>query len=202
MTTRILAFSDVHTDLSAIQALARRASNVDILVGAGDFGRQRTGLQPVIDAIGAIKRPTVLVCGNAETPDELRAAASPYAHITVLHGNAARINGVTFFGLGAAVPVTPFGSWSVDLTEEEATTLLAGCPEKPVLVVHSPPQGHCDITGAGEHMGSRAILECVQRCQPSFVFCGHIHDSWETTSQIGSSQIMNVGPRGVEVPVT
>ena len=44
----------------------------------------------------------------------------------MLHGSAVAIAGVTFFGLGGGVPVTPFGAWSYDFTEEQAANLLAG----------------------------------------------------------------------------
>ena len=38
----------------------------------------------------------------------------------MLHGSEVELQGVRFFGLGAAVPETPFGSWSYDLSEDDA----------------------------------------------------------------------------------
>ena len=48
--------------------------------------------------LAGIKRPFVLVPGNAESTDELRAAALP--GMTVLHGDQVEIDGVTIFGYG------------------------------------------------------------------------------------------------------
>jgi hypothetical protein len=69
------------------------------------------------------------------------------------------VRGVGFFGLGGAVPVTPFGAWSFDLAEEEAAALLAALPDRAVLVTHSPPLGHCDRDGSGRRLG--AVVGCV-----------------------------------------
>ncbi|MEL6330156.1 MAG: metallophosphoesterase [Planctomycetota bacterium] len=199
---RLLAFSDIHRDLNAVGALADLARDADLLVGAGDFATKRNGLQPVIDAIAAIGRPAVLVHGNGESEDELRQACRGYDNLCVRHGGSVELDGVTFFGLGAAVPQTPFGSWSVDLSEREAARLLAACPPDAVLVTHSPPLGHCDRASSGSPHGSSAILACVERTRPRLVLCGHIHDSWGETSRLGPTEICNLGPAGrlIELP--
>ena len=54
--------------------------------------------------------------------------------------------------LGAGIPVTPW-DWSFDLDDEAASEMLAACPEGALLVLHSPPRGHCDSAGAD---GARA----------------------------------------------
>lgn len=196
---KLLAFSDIHRDLDAVRALAERARDADVLVGAGDFATQRQGLGPVIDAIAALGPPAVLVHGNGESEDELREACAPYDHLHPLHGASIELGGRTFFGLGGGVPVTPFGPWSVDYTEAQAADLLAPCPRGAVLVTHSPPLGHADTTSGGESVGSRAILACVERAHPTHALCGHIHDSWGVTSRVGGTLVMNLGPRGVAI---
>ncbi|MCL4222406.1 MAG: metallophosphoesterase family protein [Phycisphaerales bacterium] len=196
---KILAFSDIHRDLGAVQAFAARARASDVLVGAGDFATRREGLQPVIEAIAALGRPTVLVCGNGESPDELQSACARHRHLHVLHASSVEIEAVTFFGLGGAIPPTPFGPWSVDFEEAQAEKWLSHCPRGCVLVTHSPAFGHCDRTPAGRHVGSHAVLACVQRCQPAFLFCGHVHDAWGSASTLGPTRLYNVGPRALQV---
>jgi Icc-related predicted phosphoesterase len=63
-------------------------------------------------------------------------------------------------------------------------------------VVHSPPRGHVDQSGAGDHLGSTAILEAIERTRPRLAVCGHIHESWGARSQVGPTQIANLGPSG------
>lgn len=196
---RILAFSDIHRDLGAIEAFATRVRASDVLVGAGDYATKREGLQPVIDAIAALQRTTVLVCGNGESPDELQSACARHEHLHVLHASSIMLQGVTFFGLGGAIPLTPFGQWSVDFDEAQAEKWLAHCPRGCVLVTHSPAFGHCDRTAAGKSVGSHAVLACVQRCQPTLVLSGHVHDAWGTSSTLGPTRLHNVGPRALHV---
>ena len=146
---KLLLFSDLHANARAAEAIARRASEFDVVIGAGDFGNARRDLRVTIDILKSIDHPSILVAGNNESTEELRDACRDWPSATVLHGNSVKVNGVTFFGLGGGVPVTPFGDWSYDLTEEQAASLLADCPERSVLISHSPPKGAVDVIVAG-----------------------------------------------------
>jgi Icc-related predicted phosphoesterase len=187
---RVLAFSDVHRDLGACRSLVERAVDADAVIGAGDFASVHRGLEEVVDALAAIQSPTVVVPGNNETEDALRAACAGWDAATVLHGEGVEIDGVPFFGLGAGVPVTPW-DWSFDLTDEEAEAKLAACPEGAVLVVHSPPKGHVD-----GGLGSEAVLRTIERAHPRIAVCGHIHQCWGQESRVGDTPVLNLGPAG------
>jgi Icc-related predicted phosphoesterase len=192
---RILAFSDLHRDLGRAASLVERSADADVVVGAGDFASVHDGLEETLGALAGIDKPTVLVPGNNETADALRAAASDWASAVVLHGEGATVAGREFFGLGAGIPVTPW-DWSFDLSDDEATEALAGCPEGAVLVLHSPPLGHCDVSGSGDHLGSAALAEAIGRVAPPLAVCGHIHESWGERSRIGDTVVANLGPDG------
>jgi Icc-related predicted phosphoesterase len=197
---RLLAFSDLHTDTAQAERLAEASADADVVVGVGDFASVHSGLEATIAALRPITKPTVVVPGNNETEDALRDACQGWENATVLHGQGTEIDGVVFFGLGAGVPVTPW-DWSFDLTEEEATEKLAGCPEGCVLAVHSPPRGHVDTSSGGEHLGSVAIVETITAKKPRLALCGHIHEAWEERSQIGPTEVINLGPGGITVDV-
>ncbi|MBM4183592.1 MAG: serine/threonine protein phosphatase [Gemmatimonadetes bacterium] len=193
---RLLLCSDIHCDLAAARRLVERSAEADVLVVAGDLGVMRTGLQKTVDVLASAACPAVLVAGNGESYEELSAACARWAGAHVLHGSGCTIEGVSFWGLGGAVPVTPFGPWSYDLPEEKAAELLAGCPPGAVLVTHSPPLGHVDLAG-GRHLGSRAVVETIERVWPRLVVCGHIHGCWTEESLVGDTRIVNAGPGGV-----
>lgn len=197
---RILAFSDLHQDLDGARSLAERSGDFDVVIGAGDFASVHRGLEETIDALASIETPTVLVPGNNETADALREAAAGWDAARVLHGETTEIGGVEFFGLGAGVPTTPW-DWSFDLTDEEAEEMLEACPHGAVLVVHSPPQGHCDRSSSGDHLGSHAILDAIARHEPPLAVCGHIHEAWGQRSRIGPTEIANLGPAGAEFEI-
>ena len=199
---KLLAFSDLHRDLDQAERLVERSSEADVVIAAGDFASVHEGLDQTIGALTAISAPTVLVPGNNETEDALRSACEGWKAATVLHGQAAEIDGTTFFGLGAGIPITPW-DWSFDLDEESASERLAACPEGAVLVVHSPPKGHCDQSSSGDHLGSEAILATIEAKQPRLAVCGHIHESWSAESEIGPTRVINLGPAGtpIELPL-
>lgn len=196
---KLLLCSDIHRDHDAARSLVERSSDVDVLVCAGDLAVMRQGLQPVVDILSAARCPAVLVPGNGESYEELDAACAAWDDGHVLHGSGCDVGGVSFWGLGGAVPVTPFGAWSYDFSEAQAGALLAGCPDGAVLVTHSPPYGHVDTTGGDEHLGSRAVMETIESARPRLVVCGHIHACWEQESALGGTRIVNAGPQGVEV---
>lgn len=192
---RILAFSDIHCAEAACRSLAARSGEFDLVIGAGDFASMHHGLEPTIEALAAIEVPTLLVPGNNETTEALREASAGWSAATVIHGETAEVGGITFFGLGAGIPTTPW-DWSFDLSEEEAEAELAGCPQGAVMVLHSPPYGHCDESSGGDHLGSPVIAAAIERLQPPLAVCGHIHESWGARSRIGSSEVANLGPEG------
>ncbi|QDT52387.1 Calcineurin-like phosphoesterase superfamily domain protein [Caulifigura coniformis] len=193
----LLLFSDLHADVPAARRLAALATQADLLIGAGDFGNSRRHVADCLPTLLEAGKPAVFVPGNSESFEELTDACRNFPNARVLHGTNSVIEGLTFFGLGGGIPVTPFGSWSYDFTEEQAAALLKDCPPAAVLVTHSPPKGAVDIATSGKSLGSTAIRAAIERTRPRLVVCGHIHASAGQQAQIGPTPIINPGPQGV-----
>jgi uncharacterized protein len=194
---RLLLFSDLHADAEAAHRLVELAREVDVVVGAGDFATVRRNIRVGIEVLRAIERPAVLVAGNNETTEELIDACRDWPGARVLLGSGQVIEGVPFFGLGGGVPVTPFGDWSYDFTEDQADALLADCPSGGVLISHSPPKGLVDADSAGRSLGSAAVRSAIERCRPRLVVCGHIHASAGQRATLGPTTVVNAGPGGL-----
>ncbi len=191
---KVLAFSDLHRAAPAARKLVEMSQEADLVIAAGDFTNHRQDLAGAMALLDGLKAPVVMVPGNNESEDELRAAAPKDA--VVLHGQSAEVAGLRIFGIGYAIPVTPFKDWSCDLTEEQGAAMLAGCENVDILVTHSPPKGVVDVTSQGLSLGSTAVLETIKRTQPPLVVCGHIHDCWGQSAQVGGSRVVNLGPVG------
>ena len=151
--------------------------------------RSFTTATPTEAAQTAIQLRMLRCSPNTPTPPS---AAQPGT--TVLHGTSTGVGDVTLFGLGGAVPVTPFGAWSWDLSEDAARHLLDQCSAVDILITHSPPKGAVDQDSRGRSLGSVAVREAVERLQPALVLCGHIHACWGKEAQIGASRVVNLGP--------
>ena len=75
-----------------------------------------------------------------------------------------------------------------------------------ILVTHVPPYGVLDRVESktippswvGRHAGSGTILEYIQRQQPAYVFCGHIHEA-EGYEKVGASRVYNLGAGGNKI---
>lgn len=195
---KLLLFSDLHLDQAAACSLVERSQNVDVVVGAGDLANARRGLEGIVAILKGIECPAVLVPGNNESDEELRRACKGWDNAHVLHGSGVQVNGIEFFGLGGGVPPTPFGSWSFDLSEEQAALLLRGCPCHGVLVSHSPPRQAVDRSSSGQSLGSVEVRAIIEARQPALVVCGHVHASAGMQARVGRTPVVNAGPSGIE----
>lgn len=189
---KIMAFSDLHLSAAHAADLVQASAQADLVIGAGDFCNGRQGLDQAMALLAGIAAPMVVVPGNAESAEELRAAALP--NMQVLHGEGVEIDGLQIFGLGGGVPETPFGDWSYDLSEDEAAQLLARCSSADLLICHSPPKGQGDETSTGLSVGSVSIRQAVEHLQPQLALYGHIHDSWGFRGELGDTVTANLGP--------
>ena len=194
---KLLVFSDIHADLRAASNLVKRSADVDVVVGAGDYGMPRQGLGEMISALIKIEKPTVLVSGNCENTGDLKSACRGWQNAHVLHGEQVTLKGMPFYGIGGGIPITLFGSWSYDFSEDEALHLLKDSPSGGVLISHSPPKGTLDISSDGRRLGSTALRDTLIAKNPLLVICGHIHASAGQIDRFGETTVINAGPQGI-----
>jgi len=194
---KLLLFSDLHSDFPGAAKLVELSLKVDVVVGAGDYCLARRGLDDIIAALSPIPKPTVLVPGNAESHEELAQACRSWPNAYVLHGNQTTLDDVTFYGIGGGIPITPFGAWSYDFSEDEAKKMLQDLKSGGVLISHSPPKGILDMSSDGRSLGSEAVRKSIGIKKPELVVCGHIHSSAGQIARVGSTTVINAGPDGI-----
>jgi Icc-related predicted phosphoesterase len=188
---KILAFSDLHVEEATAQALVRAIASADLVIGAGDFAQMHDGLSETMNWLAPMAEKAVYVPGNNETEDALRAATGAM----VLHGEVVTLNGVTIAGIGCAIPELPPMPWgSVDLSEDAAEQMLSTFSHADILVSHSPPHMACDAHAKMGYIGSISLRNAIERLQPEWVLCGHVHDAWGQEAMIGRSRVRNLGP--------
>jgi uncharacterized protein len=192
---KIVAFSDLHRDAAMAEAVVRDSGDADVVVGAGDFATCGVGLQDTLSILRRMTVPFVLVPGNHDDLEELRATCADWPQAHVLHGQSVQIDGVVFFGVGFGSGVVNPEPWNKALDEDEAARMMMQCANGAVLVSHSPPWGVADRQKDGRHDGSAALRDAVLIRQPRIMLCGHIHQGWGQTGSIGTTPIHNIGPR-------
>ncbi len=74
-----------------------------------------------------------------------------------------------------------------------------------ILLHHQPPYGVLDKVGGhapkhwhGKHAGSRVIRKFIDRYQPAYAFCGHIHEG-EGKKKLGKTEVHNLGVGGYKL---
>ncbi len=196
---RIVAASDLHLDEQHRTTFLRAAEEADLCLLAGDYAQRREGLAEYVAAFDGLAGKALIIAGNNETVEELRAASA----LPVLHGNSVTFGGLTISGLGGATPPLPQLPWgSFDLTEEQAADQLAQIPAADVLITHSPPRGLGDWHHQVGEIGSTSVRDAIERLQPQLALCGHVHDSWGARGHIGRTLVANLGPVPVVFEVT
>jgi len=66
-----------------------------------------------------------------------------------------------------------------------------------IAICHAPPRGTMlDRITNLRHAGSTAIREFLEREQPRYFFCGHIHEAAGAAEKLGDTSAMNVGRKG------
>jgi len=94
---------------------------------------------------------------------------------TYLCNEYAYVDDLLFWGTPMS---NQYGSWAF-MDEDSAlyriyNTIPVGVD---VVVTHGPPFGYGDMTEEGEHVGSRALCDILERIHPRVTFTGHIHEA-------------------------
>jgi Icc-related predicted phosphoesterase len=146
----------------------------------------------ILQKLVAFGTPVLCVPGNHDPYDII----STFDEYDVnLHGKVRKIKGETFIGWGGAL--TPFNT-AFEPTEEETKEALEEVGKKVgngfILVVHNPPKDtKLDRTATGEHVGSHAVREFIEKSKPKLVITAHIHEA-SGEDRVSESVLFYPGP--------
>jgi Icc-related predicted phosphoesterase len=191
---RVQIFSDIHSDLRALERNA--AVEADLYICAGDLCNWARGLDACGEALRPLGEKLWVMPGNHESAGQIADFCAKFG-FQDFHGKTFERDGWHFAGLGYSNR-TPFNTPG-EYTEVELADRLAVFAElNPlVLVCHAPPAGTAlDAAGPGMHFGSRAVAEFLEAHPPAHFFCGHIHEAAGQDVTLGSTHARNVGKRG------
>lgn len=163
---------------------------------AGDLvNRDSDRAKRLLFELASAGPPVYFVPGNMDS-DELGDWPGG-ENVHALHGRCERIETVALIGLGGS----PHGSFRTifEYSEEKASELVEAAARsyqggQLILVSHCPPRDtRLDQVASGEHIGSTAVREFVEKRHPVLVISGHVHEA-QGTDTIGSSILVNTGP--------
>jgi Icc-related predicted phosphoesterase len=191
---KLLIFSDIHSNHKALERLM--AIEADYYFAAGDLVNWGRGLEQCGTILQARRERVYVLPGNHESALQIGSFCQQFGFHD-FHGQTLIVANHYVAGLGYSNP-TPFNTPGEYSEEELAARLAPFADLKPLaLICHAPPHGTpLDRVREGLHAGSRSVREFVDRYQPEYLFCGHIHEAEGTQIQMGRTRAINVGKRG------
>lgn len=179
---KIIVITDIHGRKENLNFLPP----CDLYLLCGDITHFGAGHEAQ-EVLSHLKGRVWSVLGNCDDENVLRYLEESDMS---LHMREKEINGVIIFGVGGGKRA--MGTTPTEFSEEEFRRML---PKRKVdiLVTHSPPYGCLDEAKFGIHAGSTAIREYIETYNPTFAFCGHIHEN-RGKEKIGDTTVVNPGP--------
>jgi Icc-related predicted phosphoesterase len=200
---KIIAISDTHSKHRELTEDIKKLGPVDVLIHAGDI-TAKGELSTLNDfnqwclelkRLGLVKE-IIATFGNHElkdhfknTPTGLQQRESAKDYILLLDEEYV-YDGVKFYGC----PWTRrFFNWQYMIdSDNQAHEIYKKIPKDvDVLIVHGPPYGILDevsrlqwsaeagcTVSAIEYTGCKTIIEYIEKIQPMYYICGHIHEQY------------------------
>ena len=191
---KLLIFSDIHGDKKALEQLME--IEADYYFAAGDLANWGRGLEQLGPIMQRRASRMYVIPGNHESESDIAAFCRQYGFRN-FHGQKIDIEGYAVAALGYSNP-TPFDTPGEYSEEELGRRLESFSTLDPlVLICHAPPKGtKLDRVREGAHFGSTAVREFIDRRQPEYFYCGHIHEAAGAEDTIGRTRGWNVGKKG------
>lgn len=202
-----IGIGDLHGETANIAAIPDLEKARGVLV-SGDLTIKGGAAEArrVLQAVTARNRHVLAQIGNMDTPevDGMLDMEGWNIHVQAMELTPAEesLPSIGLMAVGASTP-TPFNTPS-EVSENQLGAWLREVHEAllrhPVsfgatlLVVHTPPfDTETDKLPNGQHVGSTAVREFIERVQPDVCLTGHIHES-RALCNIGRTVIINPGP--------
>lgn len=191
---KLLIFSDIHGDWTALDALLD--IEADYYIAAGDQVTWGKGLDRCGELLRRRAERMYVLPGNHESADQVASLCARY-DLHDFHGRHFQAGRWHIAGLGYSNP-TPFDTPGEYSEAQLYDRLMKFADLRPmVLVCHTPPHGTTlDCIRSGVHAGSKSVRTFIETYQPEHFFCGHIHEAAGVTAEMGGTRCVNVGKQG------
>lgn len=208
--TRCVAISDTHSEHWKIDV-----PEGDVLLHAGDFSIYADECE-IVDFnewLGTLPhKHKIVIAGNHDFPFDKAWRHKPgnaafwrcgvgkeiqdyeymrglLTNCTYIEDEQITVEGINIYGTPAQPPLVGH-DWAHCKDGPGLTAAFEKIPQDiDVLITHSPPFGHGDVTLNGKNMGCTYLMEAVKRARPLFHVFGHIHDGYGVTSAGGTTFI-------------
>lgn len=185
---KILVASDIHGNLFALAQLKTEAQNVDLVLFCGDITSkyndseiQQKCAHELYEIFDEIRVPCRFIQGNCDNFE---------LNYKYYLSKEESINGIRIIPFEYVLP-TPGGVTFRETSEEFIAQELEKIDgHNSIMLAHQPPFGAGDAVNETLHVGSHAIKAWIEKNQPLYWLCGHIHEA-NGEYKIGSTIVIN-----------
>ena len=211
---RLLVVSDLHFDLRKLDAVLEQASDVDVVVIAGDLldigsalplDAQITVVLTYLERLVALA-PTIICSGNHDLDARAPSGEKVTRWFTEAKALGVHVDGDSLDRDGWRLTSCAWWEGPVTLGELESSLGQAAVdrPGRWLWVFHGPPEGPLSWTGS-RHYGDPELPRLLGEHAPDIVLCGHIHQApWATGgswhARLGQTWVFNAGKQIGKVP--
>jgi uncharacterized protein len=191
---KLLIFSDIHNNWKTLEDLL--SVDADFYIAAGDQVSWGRGIERCGEILSTRGGKVYVLPGNHESASQISEMCARHG-MHDFHQRHMEVGRWHVAGLGYSNP-TPFetpGEYSEPQLAERLERFSALSPL--VLICHTPPYGTAlDQIRPGLHAGSVAVRDFIEKHQPEYFFCGHIHEAEGVSAEMGKTRAWNVGKKG------
>lgn len=192
---KVLAFTDMHGSLKAMQSIKSKSKSADMIFCCGDITIFEQDLEKIIKKLDSIGKPVLIIPGNHESPENLEDACEKTKNIHLLDDSFYETN--EFIILGAEGNGFSTEDKQFRKNAKKFKKILAKRKGKKfLLITHAPPYETKHDLLMENHCGNKDIKKFIKETKPEFAFCGHIHENSYTKDKIGNTVTINPGPKG------
>jgi Icc-related predicted phosphoesterase len=191
---KLLIFSDIHNDWKTLERLL--AIEADYYIAGGDQVTWAKGFERCGEILEKRGDKVYVLPGNHESASDVAAMCARHG-LHNFHERHIEVGKWRVAGLGYSNP-TPFNTPG-EYTEPQIADRLQRFAELDplVLICHAPPYDTpLDQIRRGLHAGSHSVRAFIDRYQPTYFFCGHIHEAEGVEATLGKTRAWNVGKKG------
>jgi Icc-related predicted phosphoesterase len=222
--TRIVYVTDVHGDLEIYGNLLEigKEKNIEAIVIGGDLGPftfdievQREFFESYIIPLFAsfkekYKKDIILIAGNDDfsVNMDLFENAEKSGILKLLNNKVCKVGVHTFAGYPFVNPgpliINDWIKSEKEISNDLKKLAKKSQPKKTVYIIHAPPANtKLDTLYSGEHVGSTAVRDLIEKEQPLLTLHGHVHESpdmsGEIQEKIGDTLSINPGSSNIIV---
>jgi len=196
---RIMSTGDFHGDKNLVKKLADKAEKeeVDLVLICGDLTHQDKDHKGLIGPFLEKHKKVLFVGGNHDSTATLEVLKQKYGYQAKhINGYGLKYDDIGIFGCGGANI-----GWEALEEEEIFATLEEGHKgvsylDKKIMVTHVHPTGIVAEKFTKFFPGSSGVRKAIEKIQPDFAFCCHVHEAEGLEEQVGKTKVVNVGKRG------